>query len=150
MMVDAVCVPEVPVMVTGYVPGVAKLLTLNVSRLVEVAGLGAYVTVTLLGNPVAVRFTLPVNPVTVTVSVTLLPPGVVDRAAAEAVSLAFAVAGLMRRVMGVLELAGPEVPEMRIEYVPGTTVEATVNVRVLVAEVEVGENEAVTPVGALL
>ena len=55
--------PEVPVMVTGTVPGVAVLLAVNVSRLLPVAGLVPQEAVTPLGNAeVIARVTAPVNP----------------------------------------------------------------------------------------
>lgn len=77
MAVDAVRVPEVPVMVTATgPPTVAVLVAVRVRTLVLVAGLGAKVAVTPVGRPVAARVTLPVNPsagVTVMVSVALLP-----------------------------------------------------------------------------
>src|ERR1035438_2155326 len=74
--VDAVCVPEVPVIVRMEVPATAVPLAVSVSTLVEVAGLVANAAVTPLGRPEAARVTDPVNPptsVTVMVSVALAP-----------------------------------------------------------------------------
>jgi hypothetical protein len=78
MVVDAVSVPEVPVMVTVTgPPTVALLLAISVSTLVPVVvELGLKLAVTPVGSPVALRVTPPVNPlagVTVMVSVLLLP-----------------------------------------------------------------------------
>lgn len=76
MVVDAVRVPELPVIVTVAAPVVAVLLAVSVSTLEPVAGLVAKLAVTPLGKPDAERVTLPVNPptsVTVMVSVPLLP-----------------------------------------------------------------------------
>lgn len=75
MVVDAVVLPEFPVMVTVNAPAVAVALAVNVSTLVPVVGLVPYATVTPAGRPVAVRVTEPVNPpasVTMMVSVAVL------------------------------------------------------------------------------
>lgn len=74
--VDAVSVPEVPVIVTVDVPATAVLLAANVTTLVAVAGLVPNVAVTPLGKPDAARVTAPVNPpasFTAIVSVPLVP-----------------------------------------------------------------------------
>ena len=76
IVVEAVRLPEVPVMVTVAAPVVAVLLAVNVTPLDPVVGLVAKFAVTPLGNPVAASVTLPVNPlagVTVIVSLALLP-----------------------------------------------------------------------------
>lgn len=76
MVVEAVTLPEVPVMVTVEVPVVAELLAVNVSTLVPVVGLVPNAAVTPVGRPDAARVTLPVNPptsVTVMVSVAVVP-----------------------------------------------------------------------------
>ena|ERR1700733_12782181 len=54
--------PEVPVMVSVAVPGVAVLLPVSVSVLVPVVGFGVKEADTPLGRPVTARLTLPVNP----------------------------------------------------------------------------------------
>lgn len=73
IVVEAVSVPEVPLIVTVTgPPAVAVLLTVSESTLELVAGLVAKEAVTPLGNPDAASVTLPVNPpmpVTVMVSV---------------------------------------------------------------------------------
>jgi hypothetical protein len=76
MVVDAVRVPEVPVIVTVAAPMVAVLLAVSVSTLEPVVGLVAKAAVTPEGRPEAASVTLAVNPlapVTVIVSVALLP-----------------------------------------------------------------------------
>jgi hypothetical protein len=85
IVVDAVMVPEVPVIVTVEVPATAVLLAVSVSTLVEVAGLVANAAVTPLGRPEVARVTEPVNPPTsVTVMVSMaLAPWVTDSADAE-------------------------------------------------------------------
>ena len=111
MVVDAVSVPEVPVMVTLEVPAAAVLLAANVTMLVAVAGFVPNVAVTPVGKPDAARVTAPVNPptsVTIMVSVALLP-AVTDSAAAETESLgppsAVTVSAIVVDVVSV-----PEVP----------------------------------------
>jgi hypothetical protein len=78
-VVDAVRLPEVPVMVTVTgPPTVAVLVAQSVIALEPVvAGLGLNAAVTPLGKPEAEKVTLPVNPltgVTVMVSALLVPP----------------------------------------------------------------------------
>jgi hypothetical protein len=94
MLVVAVSVPEVPVMVTGYVPATAVALTANVRTLVAVAGSVPNAAVTPAGRPDAARVTLPVNGLTsVTVIVSVpLAPWAIERADAEGVSLKLPVA----------------------------------------------------------
>ena len=80
-VVDAVKLPEVPVIFTVADPVVAVLLAVSVSTLVPVVGFVPNAAVTPLGRPDAARVTLPVNPPTsVTVIVLLpLPPCVIVR-----------------------------------------------------------------------
>ncbi len=76
IVVEAVSVPEVPVIVTVDVPVVAVFVAVNVMPLAPVAGFVLKLAVTPVGRPVAVSVTLPVKPfagVTVTVSVAVLP-----------------------------------------------------------------------------
>ena len=63
-VVDAVRLPEVPVMVTVDVPAVAELLAFSVRTLDPVVGLVPKDAVTPVGKPEAARVTLPVNPPT--------------------------------------------------------------------------------------
>jgi hypothetical protein len=76
MLVEAVRLPEVPVIVTVAGPVAAMSLAVSLSTLVPVVGFGTNAAVTPLGRPVADRFTLPANPpasATEIVFVTLLP-----------------------------------------------------------------------------
>jgi hypothetical protein len=76
IVVEAVKLPETPVIVIVAAPVVAVPPAVNVTTLVPVVGLVANAAVTPLGKPEADRVTLPVNPgapVTVTVSVAVLP-----------------------------------------------------------------------------
>ena len=61
-VVDAVRLPDVPVMVTVATPTVAVLLAVSVSTLVPVVGLLLKEAVTPLGRPVAARVALLENP----------------------------------------------------------------------------------------
>jgi hypothetical protein len=61
-VVVAVRLPEVPVIVTVVVPGVAELPAVNVKTLVPVVGFGFQRAVTPLGKPDTERVTLPANP----------------------------------------------------------------------------------------
>ena len=61
-MVLAVCVPDVPVIVSVYWPMAAVLLALTVIVLLPVVGLGLKMSVTPLGRPETDRLTLPVKP----------------------------------------------------------------------------------------
>jgi hypothetical protein len=75
IVVDAVRLPEVPVMVTVARPVVAVPLAVNVTPLEPVVGFVAKLAVTPLGRPLATRATLPVNPLApVTVTVSLAVP----------------------------------------------------------------------------
>lgn len=73
MVVDAVRVPEVPVIVTVAAPVVAVLLAVSVSTLEPVAGLVAKAAVTPLGKPEAASITPPVNPPTSVTEMVLVP-----------------------------------------------------------------------------
>lgn len=61
-VVVTVCEPEVPVMVTVYVPTAAELAAVKVKLLLPVVGLVPKDAVTPAGSPDAVRVTCPVNP----------------------------------------------------------------------------------------
>ena len=76
IVVDAVNVPDVPVMVTVAGPVAAELLAVSVRTLLLVAGFVPNAAVTPVGNPDAAKVTLPLNglmSVTVMVSVPLAP-----------------------------------------------------------------------------
>jgi len=94
MLVVAVSVPEVPVIVIGYVPAAAVALTVNVRILVAVAGLVPNAAVTPAGRPDAARLTLPVNGLTSVTAIVSVPlaPWTIERADAEGVSLKLPVA----------------------------------------------------------
>ena len=60
--VKATTLPEVPVIVTVKIPGVAVALAVRVSVVPDVEGLGENEAVTPFGTPVAANCTLPLNP----------------------------------------------------------------------------------------
>lgn len=147
MAVDAVRVPEVPVIVTVDVPGAAVALAVRVSKLVPVVGLVPNAAVTPLGRPEAARDTLPVNPprsAKAIVSVTLLPcPS--DRVGGEAETVN---PGLVTvRAMVVVAVKVPEVPVIVTVDVPAEAVLLAVRVSVLLPAVGLVPNAAVTPLG---
>lgn len=81
MVVDAVNVPDVPLIVTVVVPTAAEAVVEKVNRLLPVVGFVPKLAVTPLGRFEAPRTTEPVNPsssATMMVSVALAP-GVTDR-----------------------------------------------------------------------
>jgi len=100
-VVDAVKLPEVPVMVTVADPVVAVLLAVSVSTLVPVVGFVPNVAVTPLGRPDAANVTLPLNPFTsLTVMVLVpLPPCVMVRLLGESDRVKLGVADPARRLM---------------------------------------------------
>lgn len=149
MEVVALRVPEVPVIVIGYVPATVVDATANVKTLVVVVGLVPNVAVTPVGRPDAARVTLPVNvPVSCTVMVSVpLAPSATDSAVADGVSVKPDAGGTLSVMVVVTGVSVPEVPVIVIGYVPATVVAATANVTTLEVADEVGLNEAVTPVG---
>ena len=72
-VVDAVSVPDVPLMVTIEVPEVAELLAVKVRTLLPVAGLVPNAAVTPAGNPEAARVTLPLKGLTSETAIVSVP-----------------------------------------------------------------------------
>jgi len=93
-VVDAVRLPEVPVMVTVAAPVVAVLLAVSVSTLVPVVGFVPNAAVTPLGRPDAASVTLPLNPPTSVTEMVLVPllPCVIVRLLGESESVKLGVA----------------------------------------------------------
>jgi hypothetical protein len=147
-VVDAVSVPDVPVIVTVAVPDAAALLAVNVSTLLPVAGLVPNAAVTPLGKPDAASVTVPVKPfksVTVIVSVAL-EPGVTETVAAEAVSLKLDAAVTVSAIV-VDAVSVPEVPVIVTVDVPAVAVLLAVSVSTLLPVAGLVPNVAVTPAG---
>ena len=89
VVVTGFSVPDVPVMVIGYVPATVVEAAVKVATLEVVEEVGLNATLTPVGWPVSVSATLPVNgatSVTVMVSVPLVPAAT-DRVAAEGLSV---------------------------------------------------------------
>lgn len=114
MEVFATRVPEVPVIVIGYVPGAVDDATATVATVEVVDEVGLNVTPE--GRPEAENVTLPVNgliSVTLIVSVPLAP-GAIDRAVADALSAKPPAAGTVSVIVVVAGVSEPEVPVMVI------------------------------------
>lgn len=145
----AVCVPDVPVRVIGYVPSTVEELTAKVTALVVVVGLAPKVAVTPVGTPDAARVTLPVpDSVTVMVSVPLAPCAI-DRDDGEAESVKHEGAAGTVSAIEVTAVRDPDVPVTVIVPVLAVQLDelAAVSVSTLEVADEVGLNDAVTPVG---
>jgi len=140
-------VPDVPVMVTTLVPAAAEELAVRVRVLVVVAGFGLNAAVTPAGRFDAVRLTPLLKPfagVTVITLVPLLPGGTVTLLG-EAVIAKSGPTTVRPTVVVCVML--PDLPVMVRVEVPVVAVAPTLMVKVLVVAVDVGLNEAVTPLG---
>ncbi len=122
--------PDVPVIVTVPLPGVAFAAAVRVSTLAPVVEFGEMAAVTPAGRRLAAKFTLPANPFTgVTVS-----PDIWEVPAASSTSVgpvivkpsAFTVSGTVMDALYV-----PEVPVIVTVKVPGVAVLPAVRVRKL-------------------
>jgi|SRR5271165_760750 len=145
--------PEVPLIVTVTVPGVAVLLAVNVNVVVVVVLLGLKDAVTPLGRPVADKLTLPLKPfcgVTVIVLVPLAPCAIgTVLGDAERVKFAGATAVTVRETVVAFDKL-PDTPEMITVAMPVAAVPLAVSVKVLVLVAPLGLNDAVTPLGRLV
>jgi hypothetical protein len=142
--------PDVPVMVTVTVPGVAVPLAVSVNVLALVALLGLKAAVTPLGSPVADKPTLPLNPfwgVTVIVLVPLAPCVMVTLLGdAERAKFAGATAVTVRETVVKFDKL-PDTPVMVTVAVPVVAVPLATRVSVLVLVATLGLKDAVTPLG---
>lgn len=147
-VVEAVSVPEVPLIVTVAVPVAAVLLAVNVSTLEPVAGFVPKLAVTPLGRPVAVSVTLPVKPlaaVTLIVSVALAP---CTTETVAAVGARVKLGGRFTVSASVVEAVRlPEVPDIVMVAVPVVTVLDAVSVSTLEPVAGLVPKLAVTPLG---
>jgi hypothetical protein len=136
MEVVADSVPEVPVIVTGYVPATAVAAAVNVTTLELADEAGLNEAVTPLGRPDAANNTLPANGLTsftVIVSVPLAP-GRIESASAEGVSVKPPAAVIVIVIVVVL-VNVPEVPMTVIGYVPTGIEQLAVKVSILLPPV---------------
>ena len=148
-VVLAAAVPEDPSIVT--MPrrlAVAELLAVSVSTLVPVAGSGFHAAVTPAGSAdVTARLTLPLNPAS-SVTVTVVErdcPG--SRVSVSGDAAIVKPGALTSSATSVLPVKDPEVPATLIRYDPRTAELPTVRISVLLAEVGLLPQDAVTPLG---
>ena len=140
--------PDLPLTLTLKVPGVAELLTVSVTVLPEVEGLGLKEAVTPVGRLDAEKVTLPVKPFVgwmVIVDVPVLPRATL-RLLGDAERLKFGP-GFTAREIVVVCVKLPDVPVIVTVALPVVAVLLAVSVNVLVLVVLVGLNEAVMPLG---
>jgi hypothetical protein len=147
ILVVALRLPEVPVIVTVVVLGIAVLVVVRVRTLLVVAGFGLNVAVTPAGSFETASVTLPENAfagVMVMVLVTLLPGSMMTvLAEADMVKLGFATV----RLIGMLFVKLPDVPVIVTVSVPLAALALAVKVNVLSEVAGFGLNAAVTPFG---
>jgi hypothetical protein len=141
--------PEVPVIVTDTVPGVAVPVAVKVSVLVAAVGLGLNAAVTPADKPVAARVTFPVNPLTSVTVMVLVPEFVMPGARVTPPEFPSVKLGAAVTVSAIVVVAVrlPDVPVMVTVAVPWEAPAPAVRVSVLVAAVGFGTKAAVTPVG---
>jgi hypothetical protein len=146
-VVVAVRLPEVPVIVSVLVPTpLAVLLAVRVSVLAFVVGLGVKLAVTPWGRPDTARLTLPLNPYSGFTEIDTaldIPQPRVDMPGPVSVKLG----PWIESDKVVVSVRLPEVPVMVRVLLPTLAVLLAVRVSVLVPVVEVGEKEALTPLG---
>ena len=148
IVLDAVRLPEVPLMVTLLAPTTAVLAAVKVTTLVPVAGFAAKAAVTPLGRPLAVNVTLPLKPFapeTVTVSEAVLPC-TTDNVDAAGASVKLGGNPTVRAIV-VVAVRLPDVPVMVTVVVPAAAVLLTLNVNRLEVLVGFVAKVAVTPLG---
>ena len=145
-VVVAVRLPEVPVIVSVLAPRAAVLLAVKMSVLVFVVGFGVKLAVTPWGKPDTARFTFPLNPYA----------GITEKDASSddpwprvrgPGPVSVKLGPWMESDKVVVSVRLPETPVMVSVLVPTLAVLLAVRVNVLVPVVEVGENEALTPLG---
>jgi len=151
MAVEAVSVPEVPLMftITGP-PTVAALLAVSVITLELVAGLGLKDAVTPLGRPVAASVTLPLKLLVLAIDRVLvpLPPWASTMPVGEGKSVNL-VSGVTVSATLVEAVSVPEVPLMVTVTGPASGAELlAVSVSTLELAAGLGVKEAVTPLGS--
>jgi len=140
--------PDVPVIVTLKLPTGAVPVAANVTVLVPVVLAGIKEAFTPLGKPDAVKATLPLKPLCGLTAIVVPPlePWAKLKLEGEADKVKFGGA-LTVRVIVVVFVRLPDVPETVTVAVPRVAVLLAVRVRVLVVEVLAGANAAVTPIG---
>ena len=140
--------PEVPVMVTVEVPGIAPLPAFRVSVLVPAVALGLKDAVTPPGRPDADKLTVPLNPLCGETEMVLVPlvPGAMLKLAGDADRPKVGAAVIVSAT-DVALVKTPEVPVIVTVAFPGAAVLLAVKVSVLLPVVLLGLKAAVTPLG---
>ena len=148
MVVLCVRVPDVPVTVTVNVPVFARLPTVSVNVLVEVAGFGLNDADTRFGNPVAVKLTLPSKPFDGVIVMVVEPfaPRAMLKLEVDAARLKSGPGGTVKEIVTAL-FRFPEAPLIVTVKVPTAAVALAVRVRVLEPAVLAGLKDALTPLG---
>jgi hypothetical protein len=146
--VEAISVPEFPVMIMIELPVAAVLPTARVSVLFVVAVVGEKVAVTPAGKPLTERVTKFAKPLIGTTLIVDLPeaPGTTNTSLGAAESeklLAFTTTCACAEFVML-----PEVPVTVNVAMPGVAALVAESVSVLVPVVGFGENTAVTPLGS--
>src|SRR6267143_4353081 len=140
--------PDLPRTLTLKVPVIAELLTVSVTVLLEVEGLGLKEAVTPVGRLDAEKVTLPVKPFVgwmVIVDVPVLPRATL-RLLGDAERLKFGPRFTVRAIV-VVCVRPPDVPVIVTVKLPVEAVLLAVSVSVLVLVVLLGLNDGVTPLG---
>lgn len=151
MVVEAVALPEAPLIVTVAVPFLAVSAAVNVTVVDDVAGFVLKDAVTPLGNPEAEKATVPVNPFSGVMLIVLAPlpapctiatpPGAEER-----VKAGFPTVTV--RLSVVVFVNAPDVPVIVKVAAAGAAVALTVKVSVLLVVAGFGLNAAATPFGS--
>jgi hypothetical protein len=141
-------VPDFPVMVAVNVPVFARLPTVRVRVLEDVAGFGLNDADTLFGSPEADRLTVPMNPfdgAMVTVDLPFVPRAML-RVEGEAERPKFGPEVTVKEIVVVLVRLA-QTPLIVTVNVPSAAVALAVRVSVLLLAVLAGLKDAVTPLG---
>lgn len=148
MVVLCVRAGDVPVTVTVNVPVLARLPTVSVNVLVEVAGFGLNDADTRFGNPEAVKLTLPAKPFSGAIVMVVEPfaPRAMLKLEGDAARLKSGPGVTVKEIMTAL-FRFPETPLILTAKVPTAAVALAVRVRVLEPAVLAGLNDALMPLG---
>ena len=140
--------PDLPRTLTLKVPVIAELLTVSVTVLLEVEGLGLKEAVTPVGRLDAEKLTVPVKPFVGWMVIVLVPvlPRATLRLLGDAERLKFGPRFTVRAIV-VVCVRPPDVPVIVTVALPVVAVLLAVSVSVLVLVVLLGLNDGVTPLG---
>jgi hypothetical protein len=146
--VEAISVPDTPLIVTVDIPAAALVAAVKVTTLEAVAGLVANTAVTPAGRPDADNMTGPLKPlVPLIVIVFVAFPLCATEIDAEEDARVKVGGRLTVTVTVVLEVTLPETPLIVTVYIPVVAVEDAVKVTILEVVAGLVANAAVTPAG---